>query len=296
VTGVPGADVHRSFLFAPGGDERKSHKALSSDADAVILDLEDAVAVSRKAAARDAVSALLSARAGARAYVRINGFDTEHCLPDIQMAAASGACGLVLPKAERPAEVVAVSWLLTGLERANGRAPGSIDLMPLIETARGLAAARQIAAADARVRRLAFGAGDYTGDLNLVWSRGESELEPARAELALASRLAGLEPPIDSVFPHVRDADGFAASAARGRALGFQGKLCIHPDQVSAANAAYSPSPDELAQARKIVAAFEASEAAGAASIEVDGFFVDYPIVERAVRTVQLADAIAARG
>ncbi|MFQ5765545.1 MAG: HpcH/HpaI aldolase/citrate lyase family protein, partial [Rhodospirillales bacterium] len=123
-------------------------------------------------------------------------------------------------------------------------------------------------------------------------SMDEWELTPARSAVALASRVAGLEPPLDTVWVHFRDADGLKKSSERARDLGFQGKLCIHPDQVAPVNAAFTPSDDEVAKAQKIVVAFEKAEAEGSASITVDGFFVDYPVVDQARRTLELIKRI----
>jgi hypothetical protein len=143
-----------------------------------------------------------------------------------------------------------------------------------------------------RVKRFSFGAGDYTLDLGMSWDLAETVLEPARAQMVLHSRAAGLEAPIDTVWIELREMEAFRASCARGVALGFQGRLCIHPDQVPIANAAYSPPEAEVARAHRIVAAFAEAEAAGLASIQVEGRFVDYPIVERAQRVIALAERI----
>ena len=171
---------------------------------------------------------------------------------------------------------------------------GSIDLLPIIETAKGEQALMSIATAGTRVKRLSFGAGDYTLDVARNWSLGEGELLPVRHTFVSVSRAAGLEPPVDSVFIYLREAEAFAASCQAVQGLGFQGKLCIHPGQIETANAAFTPAADEVAYARKIVAAFDEAEAAGSASIQVEGYFVDYPIVEKARRTLALVEAIEA--
>ncbi len=280
----------RSFLFAPGDHARRAEKALSLGADAAILDLEDAVALSAKVAARDAVRATLALPRTARAYVRVNAFDTPFCFGDIAAVVGPGLDGIVLPKLENPAQLVAVDWMIGALEAERGLPPGAIDLIPIIETARGHAALRTLAATGTpRMRRMAFGAADYTLDLGITWTRDEAELGPVRAEMVLASRAAGLEAPIDTVWAALRDIEGFAASCTRGATLGFQGRMCIHPDQVPVANAGYSPSPAEIAWSQKVVAAFTAAEAQGLASIQVEGRFIDYPIVDRARRVLATA-------
>jgi citrate lyase subunit beta/citryl-CoA lyase len=286
----------RSFLFTPGNHARRVEKSFLCGADAVILDLEDAVAIAEKPAARALVVEALKKSRGCRGYVRINAIDTPFCFDDIEAVVGPWLDGIVVPKAERAADVQAIDWMLSNLERRHGIAPGTIDLMPIIETALGHANARAIAAAGGRLRRLSFGGGDYTRDLNLQWTFAEDEIAAARAEIVLASRLAQLEPPIDTVFIHIKEHEHFAASARKGRECGFQGKLCIHPDQVAATHAAYTPTREEADWARKIIASFAAAESQGLASIQVDGYFVDYPIVEKAHRIVALFDAVAAMG
>ena len=175
-------------------------------------------------------------------------------------------------------------------------AEGSIDLLPIIETAKGQANIRDMVQCGSRVKRFAFGAGDYTRDLGMDWSKGEAELLPIRSEMVMASRLGGLEPPIDTVYIHIKEHEAFAASCETVRALGFQGKLCIHPDQIGPANTAFTPTAASIAWSEKIVAAFAEAEAAGVASIQVDGYFVDYPIVEKARRTVAMADVLRKLG
>ncbi|MCP5150326.1 MAG: CoA ester lyase [Ectothiorhodospiraceae bacterium] len=287
--------VNRSFLFAPGNHARRVEKALGLDADAVILDLEDAVAVAEKPATRGLVAAALSRPRRGAAYVRVNAIDTPFCYGDMLAVVVPGLDGVVLPKVESAAALVTADWLLAQLERERGLAPGAVDLMPIVETGKGLDAVEAIARAGTRVRRLAFGAGDFTLDMGMRWTHGESELDYARARIATTSRAAGLEPPVDTVFVHLGELDALRASTERARDLGYQGKLCIHPEQVGPVNAVFSPTPEQVARARRYVAAFEAAEAAGSASIQVDGFFIDYPIVEQARRLLAAADAIATR-
>jgi citrate lyase subunit beta / citryl-CoA lyase len=274
----------RSLLFVPGNHPRKLAKVFTVGADAVILDLEDSVAVAEKIATRDAVAAALATERPCLAFIRINAMSTEFCHGDLAAIVTKGLDGIILPKVEAPWQLQAADWLLSALERDAGLEPGEIDLMPIIETGAGVAAVREIAASGTRVRRLAFGAGDYAVDMNLTWTRDEAEMAHARATIAVASRAAGLEPPIDTVFADLRDGEGFAAAARRALAAGFQGKMCIHPDQVAPANAVFTPGEAEVARALEIVAAFDAAEAAGSASIQLDGQFIDYPIVERARR------------
>ncbi|MDR3416635.1 MAG: CoA ester lyase, partial [Nevskia sp.] len=172
------------------------------------------------------------------------------------------------------------------LERQNGLTVGRIDLIPNIETALGISRLAQICGSGTRTRRLAFGAGDFTLDMGMTWTRGEAELLPFRSACVMESRAAGMEPPLDTVWADLRDPNGFIASAKHAAALGFQGKMCIHPDQIVPCNAAFTPDEATVAQAKRIVDAFDKAEAAGLASIQLDGQFIDYPIVARARRVL----------
>ena len=284
--------ANRTYLFTPGNHPRRVEKALGLDTDVVILDLEDAVAVAKKVATRDIVLETLAKPRDVAVFVRVNAYDTTFCYGDICAVVRPELDGIMLPKLESVEDLKSVEWLIANLERERGMEVGSIDLLPIIETAKGVANIRDMVQAGSRVKRFAFGAGDYTRDLGMDWSVSESELLPIRSEMVLASRLGGLEPPIDTVFIHIKDHEAFAASCETPRALGFQGKLCIHPDQVDPANAAFTPTKDSVAWSEKIVATFEEAEKAGVASIQVDGYFVDYPIVEKAQRTVDLANVL----
>jgi len=168
-------------------------------------------------------------------------------------------------------------------------------VVPIIETGRGLANVRAICAAGTRVKRIAFGAGDFTLDMNITWTRSEAELLPYRTECVLASRAGGIEPPVDTVWVDLKDAEGFRQSVAAIKGLGFQGKMCIYPDQVPVVNDMLAPTAAEVEWSRRVVAAFAEAEKAGSASIQLDGKFIDYPIVYRAERVIALAERIAAR-
>jgi citrate lyase subunit beta / citryl-CoA lyase len=285
----------RSFLFAPGNHARRVEKALSLDADAVILDLEDAVATAEKRATRDAVIAALVRPRRALLYVRVNAVDTEFCYGDLAAIVRPGLDGVVLPKVESAAGLATADWLLGQLEREQGLAPRTIDLVPIIETARGLNQIDAILAAGTRVKRVAFGAGDFTLDVNMAWSRGEAELAFARAKIVTASRAAGIEAPFDTVWVDLADEEGLEASARTALGFGFQGKMCIHPNQIVVVNRVFTPGEAEIAFAERVVAAFARAEAEGSAAIQLDGKFIDYPILYRAQRVLEKIAAIRAR-
>ena len=285
----------RSMLFAPGNHARRVAKALTLDADAVILDLEDACPVAEKVATRPIVVAALRETRRCRGYVRVNALSTEFGYGDLVAVVQAGVDGVMLTKVNGPDEIKIADWLMTQLERERGLPHGSVELLPLIETGAGLTHAEAIARSAARVKRLAFGAGDFTLDLGLRWTSEETELVAFRSALVLASRAAGVEPPIDLAWINTRDEVGFANSVRWGRTLGFQGKLCIHPDHVAAINAAFSPSEQEIAKAQRIVSAFREAEARGSAAFALDGALVDYAIVFQAERVLAAAAVIAAR-
>ncbi|HEX2566176.1 MAG TPA: CoA ester lyase [Burkholderiales bacterium] len=282
--------LNRSFLFAPGNVPRRIEKALGLEADAVIVDLEDSVAASDKAATRAPVAEAFSRPRRGRAYVRVNAASSEFCYADLHATLRKGVDGVFLPKVESAAELHAIDWLMANLERERGIAEGTLDLVPQIETAAGMQRIDRILQARHlrtyrapwRVKRVAFGAADYGNELGLSPTLDEPELDDARARIVLASRAAGLEAPLDSPWFHLKEAEAFGRALERSRRSGFQGRLCIHPDQIGPVNAAYLPSAAELERAERIVAAFKEAEAKGAAAIQVDGQMVDYPVAHRA--------------
>ena len=287
----------RTLLYAPGNEARKVSKVGTFGADAAILDLEDAVQVDQKVAARDAVrrAVPMVKETGTRVYVRVNptGEKTDFSLnvgfDDIEGVLCAELDGLVVPKVESAEEMEGVEKVLSGREKALGLEQGRVEVVPIIETALGLWRAYEIACSNPRVKSLHFGAGDFTRDVSIDWTRDEAELAYARSRLVVISRAAGISPPTDSVWVRLDDEEGFVESAQQARRMGFQGKSCIHPKQVPLANRVFSyVSPEELAQARRVVEAFAQAQAGGSASIRVDGQFVDYPLVESAKRVIAL--------
>jgi citrate lyase subunit beta/citryl-CoA lyase len=279
--------LNRSMLFAPGNVPRRVEKALTLDADAVILDLEDSVAVTEKEATRKPVAEALKKPRRGRGYVRVNAPSTPFCYGDLVATIHKGVDGVLLPKVESAADLHAIDWLLAALEREHGIAEGAIDLIPQIETAAGMQRIERVVQARSlrpykapwRVKRVAFGAADYGHELGLSPSLDEPELADARARVVLASRAAGLEGPLDSPWFHFKELEAFGRALERSRRSGFQGRLCVHP--------AYLPSDEEVAKAERIVAAFAEAEARGAAAIQVDGQMIDYPVVHRARTTIE---------
>ena len=273
---------YRSFLFAPASSARKMEKALAGESDAVILDLEDSVAVAEKEPARRAVAALLGSARSKPVYVRINGTTTEHCFPDLLEIAPGRPDGVILPKTESAAELAPVDWTIGQIETMRRCPLRGIEIVPIVETARGLTAVDDIARASPRVRRIAFGAVDLALDMGLDLRDEAGALLAPRFAIARASRAAGLNGPLDTAWVDIPDLSGLWQSAERARAMGYRGKCCIHPSQIGVVNAVFTPDGEQLAAAGRVVDAFESAEASGVAAISVDGRMIDYPVVEAA--------------
>ncbi|MDH6184881.1 CoA ester lyase [Polaromonas sp. CG_23.6] len=267
----------RSFLFVPATRPERFAKALASGADAVIIDLEDAVAPADKDAARHALLlAMLSLNPAQRGrlLVRINAAATPWHAGDLACVrewVTQGLGAVMVPKAESVAGLADVA-----------RAAGPCALLPLIESVAGLDAATTLAACP-QVLRLAFGHLDFQADAGLACAADESELVPVRLALVLASRRAALPAPVDGISPGTQDTVQLASDAARGRRGGFGGKLCIHPAQVAVVNAAFTPSATEIDWAQRVVAGFAA---AGGGVFSLDGRMVDAPVMLLAQRTL----------
>lgn len=269
--------IARSLLFVPGSRPDRFDKALAAGADAVVVDLEDAVAPDAKVAARHALASWL-ARASASVLVRVNAADTDGFADDLALCGHAAVAGVVLPKAERRADLAHASAIAAGKR-----------LYPLIETAAGYDALRTLASAPG-VERLVFGSIDFQVDLGID---GEGdELLMFRSGLVLASRLAGLRAPVDGVSTAIDDADALRADVARARKLGFGAKLCIHPKQVAVVDAAFAPTDAERDWARRVL---DAAERSGGAAVAVDGKMVDKPVILRAKAILDDGDPPAAR-
>ncbi len=285
----------RTLLFTPGNDRRKSEKAFALGPSAVMLDLEDAVAAAEKVAARAIVceSALAAPADGPLVGVRINSLGTGLTDADLDaLAEALPRIALItLPMVTEPGHVRHVADRLDGLERAAGIAAGSVALLAMTETAEGVLAAREIAAASPRVRTLLFGPGDLGRDLGTELTADGFEHLYARSAIVMAARAAGKENPIDGPYIKLDDDEGCAVSSDWARRLGFQGKVVLHPRQLPIAAAAFAPGEGELAWAREVDRAFSEAVAAGVSSIKLaDGTFVDYPVAERARDILRAAD------
>jgi citrate lyase subunit beta/citryl-CoA lyase len=281
----------RSLLFAPGDSDRKITKALQAGAEAVVLDLEDAVAPAAKAEARRRVRERMAGERPVPIVVRVNGADTSWHLEDLAAVSAAAPDYVMLPKCAGPADLARLHHQLDALEAVHGHAPGRIRIIPLAtETA---ASVRRLDYRDvtARLAALAFGGEDLAADLGVAARDEHGALNPlldeARRALAFAAAEAGV-PAIDTPYPDPRDAVGLEREAREAARLGFAGKLCIHPQQIEAAHAAFAPDANQIRWAEAVVAAFAETPLAGVATL--DGKMIDKAHLRLAQRRLAAAN------
>ena len=274
----------RSYLYVPGYDERRIEKALASESDAVVLDLEDAVAPNRKEEARETVVQVLKSEPEKPVFVRVNAVGTELAAADIDAVVGRHLAGLRLPKIEYVESVRLVAETLEELRSEAG-------IQCLIESALGLELAFEIANSHVRVTGISLGEADLAADLGVS---GEAGLLYARSRIVTAARAAGLPHPVQSVYTNVRDLDGLRRSTEEGKRLGFVGRSTIHPSQVSVVNEVFTPTEEEVTEAQELVDRLDSGATSGAWVLG-DGRFVDRAVVESARLTLALARRSGAR-
>jgi citrate lyase subunit beta/citryl-CoA lyase len=287
----------RSLLFAPGNHPRRLEKVGQFGSDAIVLDLEDAVADAEKDLARTMVrEALPSYDESTIVLVRVNSHETGRMEEDTIAVLCEHADCLMVPKVEIPETLPRMDALLYGLERERGLPVGSTRLLPIVETAKGLVRVDDIAgAAPERVLTLAFGLGDFSTDLQVDLTQDATELLYARQRIMVAARARGMRAPIDGPYLDIENLEGLEEETRLSRQLGFEGRVVIHPKHVDTVQRVYSELSDEEAeQAQRVIDAFEKAEQSGLASIQVDGRFVDYPIYDRARQKLRLHRAARA--
>jgi citrate lyase subunit beta/citryl-CoA lyase len=285
--------ILRSILFVPANVERFVARASESGADVVCLDLEDSVPPAEKAKARDMAAEAIDAMTHARhaTFVRVNDLHTGLLEDDLLAMVRSGLDGIVLSKTESADAVQRADHYVTILELQAGVEPGSVSVIPLIESAEGILNSRDICRASPRLVAASLGAEDLAADMGLQRSEAGREIEWPRAQLATAAAAAGLAP-IDTPQPDYKDLDRLERDAQSARGLGFRGKYCIHPGQVDVVNRAFSPTAPEIAEARKVVSLLEEKGIAkGRAAIPVNGKMIDTPMYWQAKRLLQWAEA-----
>ena len=279
--------LRRSKLFVPGNRADFMAKAMDSAADALSLDLEDAVAPAEKQAARQAVERFLaSAEPKKELIVRVNALSTGLLFDDVIAVAGANLHVVNVPKVESPRDLHVVDELLGWLERSRGLEPGRIRVMPTLESPAGLRRAFEIATATPRVVALQFGAGDLKASAGIEPST--ERLRSVRLMVVLAAAEAGVEA-LDSAFTDIRDLAAFETDAVESRRLGFHGKSCIHPSQIDAANRAFAPSATEIAEAKSLLAAYDDAVKRGLGAIQHEGKLVDAPFADIARRLLEAA-------
>ncbi len=289
--------MRRSMLFVPGNAPKMMANCGFFGADAIIFDLEDAVAPEEKDAARRLVHHALKAleRNGCQAIVRINAVDSGCWKQDLQEVVMPGLDAVMLPKSGGPGALEAVDACMTRLERARNLPVGGIRLIALIETAQGVENAALLAAASSRLEGLFLGAEDLTADLRCKRTREGREIAYARSRLVMTAHAAGLSA-YDTPFTDVKDDEGAEADARTARAFGFDGKAAISPRHLAGINRAFSPSAEEIAYAREVLDAIAAGKRQGRGAVALHGKMIDAPIVARAGQTLAAAAEMEKKG
>ena len=280
----------RSLLFVPGNKENMLEKALGFRPDAFVPDMEDSVPAAEKVNARRTIAAFLPelAESGVPVVPRVNALDTGLAADDLAAVVGPYIYGVSIGKIDVPGDIRAVSGLIGNLEREAGLEEGRIRLIPWLESARAIVHCYEICRSSPRLVGVAFGGEDFTHDMGIERLEDESEVAFARSQLCIAARAADILA-LDTPYFRFRDEDGLRANSAAARQTGFKGKFAIHPAQIEAINAAFSPSAGQIEYARRVVAAFEAAERAGRGSTSLDGKVIDVPVVKRARALLELA-------
>jgi citrate lyase subunit beta-like protein len=280
----------RSVLFMPGDSLRKISKAAQMDVDSIVMDLEDGVALNRKDEARRTVVEALQTLDFGRSerLVRLNSPDTELFTADVGSTIEARPDGYVIPKVETARQVQTVSYHLGEAEQKYGWPSNSVRLIAIIETALGVMNLKEIAQSGPRLEALMFGAEDLAGDIGAQRTPAGWEVFYARSAVVTAAAAYGLQA-IDMIFIDLQDMAGLEAEATLARQLGYDGKMAIHPRQVELINRVFAPTPEEIAQARRVIEAHEAHQASGTGAFELDGKMVDRPIVRAAERVLARA-------
>lgn len=284
--------LRRTSLYIPGTNPAMLVNGSVYGADSIILDLEDGVPVNEKDAARILVrNALRTIRyPGVEVTVRVNALCTPFGEDDFNEIIPLAPAAIRLPKCESAEDVQEADGLMRELEIQNGIEPGTVKIIPIVESVQGGLNLSEIAAASCRVIALNYGAEDYTADMGAVRTKEGRELDDIRAKTIVAARAAGVMA-LDSVFADVNDSEGLFAEALRVRLLGFDGKSVIHPRQISVVHKAFTPSEKEIQFAHRVVAAFHDASRRGSGVIALDGRMIDAPVVARAQKVIALSEA-----
>lgn len=265
-------------------------KALGLKPDAFVPDMEDSVPAAEKANARETIHTFLPrlAATGIPVIPRLNSLDTEWIEADLAAVVGPHVFGVSVGKVRRAGDIAAISRLMSGLESRAGLSVGTLHLVPWIETAEAIVNAAEICRASERIAAVAFGGEDFTNDMGVERLEDEAQIAYARQSLCVAARAAHVLA-LDTPYFKLRNPDGLRESSLRAKSIGFKGKFAIHPEQIDALNECFSPSPQEVAHAERVVAAYEEAERRGRASTSLDGWVIDVPVVKRARALLELA-------
>ena len=294
-------DLFRSLIFVPGNRPNMLERAISFDADIIMVDLEDAVPPAEKTAAREVAKewvtklAKEAPRPSRKIMVRVNSLDTGLTQDEVAAVAGPDLYGISLGKPESVWDVREADRILSAIEDSASLEHGSIKLIPWIESAKAAMAAQQLGAASPRIAALAFGAEDYTNDMGIQRTDSGEEVFYPRSGLPVAARAAGVAS-LDSPFVAFRDPEALRRDVLVARQMGYTGKFAIHPSQIEVINDIFSPAEDEVAYALQVVEAWNRAEAEGRGSADLDGRMIDVPVIKRARNLLEFADTIRAQG
>ncbi len=285
--------VLRSLLFVPGNRPDMLAKAAALTPDAFVPDMEDSVPVEEKAHARDVTASFLPqlAQGGAWVIPRVNALETGLLEADLAAVVGPHSYGVSVGKIYTPRDVETISDILARLELKGGLPVGQTKLVLWIETAMAIVHAYDICTASPRIVGVAFGAEDLTHDMGIERTADDSEVAVPRSLMCVAARAANVLA-LDTPYFLFRDPEGLQHNALASKKIGFKGKFAIHPSQLDIINATFSPSPDDIDYARRVVAAFEEAERAGKGSTSLDGKVVDVPVVKRARALLEVAESV----
>ena len=290
-------ELLRSLIFVPGNRANMLERALGFNADIIMVDLEDSVPPAEKIAARDLARQWVPTlrQAGKRVMVRANSLDTGLTRDELAAVISPNLYGVSVGKTESVWDLREIDRIISPLEASAGLQPGQIKVIPWIESARAVVNVNEMAAALPRIVAIAFGAEDYTNDMGIQRTDDGAEVYHPRATIAIAARAAGVAA-LDSPYVAFRNPDGLRQDAGVARQLGYTGKFAIHPAQIDSINELFSPRPEDVAYARRVMEAWNEAAAAGRGSLNLDGKMVDVPVVKRAQNLLALAEAINSAG
>ena len=286
-------ELLRSLIFVPGNRANMLERALEFEADVIMVDLEDSVPPGEKVAARAVAREWIPKlqQAGRRVMARCNSLDTGLTRDELAAVISPALYGVSVGKTESAWDLREIERIIGPLERAAGLEPGAVRLIPWIESAKAVVNVNEMAAALPRTVAVAFGAEDFTNDMGIQRSDDGAEVYHPRCAVAIAARAAGVAS-LDSPYVAFRNPEGLRQDAATARQMGYTGKFAIHPSQIETINELFSPLPEDVAYARRVMAAWHEAEANGRGSLALDGKMVDVPVVKRAQNLLALADEI----